>query len=238
VATLLIIISFNASQAASLARKKTAFDSSISKEDRKIFAAARSCPVTKVQQISFTTGKSFQVEVHRCDEDFSERFLKSLQGYSQTEFVLVFETGFKNPPLLAGFMSILRFEQFARIEIQGKSFLLLETAREGSGEYSEWCLMGLVPGENRIACLEKPDEEEFSKPYIKRDEGTKAFYPSFRNGQLTVSAPVEHDGDANCCPSRGKIALTFEVKGAALKVTKVGRLSAATNDLNSKPRLN
>jgi hypothetical protein len=100
ITTFFVIIS-SASQAASLAQKKTALDSSISKEDRKIFAAARSCPVTKVQKVSFIAEKSFQVEVHRCDEDFSERFSKSLQGYSQTEFVLVFETGFKNPPLLA-----------------------------------------------------------------------------------------------------------------------------------------
>jgi hypothetical protein len=228
ITTFFVIIS-SASQAASLAQKKTALDSSISKEDRKIFAAARSCPVTKVQKVSFIAEKSFQVEVHRCDEDFSERFSKSLQGYSQTEFVLVFETGFKNPPLLAGFMSIWRFEQFEPIEIQGKSFLLLETAREGSGNYSEWCLMGVAKGENRIACLNKPDEEAYSKPYIKRDEGTKAFYPSFRDGKLTVSAPVEHDGDANCCPSRGKIALTLEVHGSDLKVTNVRRIPPQPN---------
>jgi hypothetical protein len=204
------------------------FENAPVKTSKHLLKAAEACPLSKRFTRTFLPGQDFELELRHCDGEFSNRFSKVLMGYWGSDYLFIYQKVRNTRALAATQMSMGEFNQVIPISIGVKDFVLLESEREGSGAYSDWCLLGGSTASAHIRCIKKPgDEDSLAKPYLGKDESPKAWWPAFVDGEFYLSAAVQHGFEANCCPSRGWITINLLLRGDSLKVGKVFRTKDA-----------
>jgi hypothetical protein len=202
-----------------------------------LFQHSRSCPLTQEWSVDFAgNGSPYRVEQRHCNAQQLSGFDVPKSQWVQNEhlemgydFLLVLK-----PPLnelVHGELEEGAYSSVDPIRLENREYVAVNGQMWGTSGDHDWCLLA-QESEGQVSCWheQKGDLGDYLRTNLQPDESAKAGWSiAGRDGRVFMESYVEAKGDANCCPSRGKIQVSLTPKDGVLYWSKVTRL-ASDND--------
>jgi hypothetical protein len=178
-------------------------------------------------------GSTYRVEQHHCgatqlsNVEFAKELnidKTSVNGY---DFVLVIKPHILLPDqLVHGEFSEYQYSAIEPVVIgpQPLQSVILEGAAEGSGGFTDWCLLAI--GKNGdVTCWreQQGDVQRYVRKYLRPGEGTDAWHLGAEDGKLYESSNVWEPENPHCCPTGGWVQVELNPKDGVLYWSEVLR---------------
>lgn len=207
---------------------------------RNLFQHSRSCELNHEWTVDFAgTGSPYRVEQHHCNAQELSGFDMPKSQWVQNahlemgyDFLLILK-----PPLnelVHGELEEGTYSSVEPIRLENQEYLAVNGQIWGTSGDHEWCLLALQRNGQFLCWREqKGDLNNYLRSSLRSDESAKAGWSiEGVDGRVFMESYVEAAGDANCCPSRGKIQVDLTPKDGALHWSKVTRL-VTENEINT-----
>jgi hypothetical protein len=195
-----------------------------------VIQQSRSCPLTREWSVDFAgNGSPYRVEQRHCTNqqlsafDLPKSDWTDLRaGYS---FLLVLK-----PPLnqvVHGEFEEGSYSSVEPIKVQGREYVTVNGMVWGPSGDHYWCLLA-QDKTGQLACWreQKGDLRDYLRRSLQPDERlTVSDSIAGKDGRVFIESYVEAEGDAQCCPSRGKIQVDLTPKDGVLYWSKVTRIA-------------
>jgi hypothetical protein len=201
---------------------------------RDLFQHSRSCELTQEWSVDFAgNGSPYRVERRHCNAQELTGFDVPKSQWVQNEhlemgydFLLVLK-----PPLnelVHGELEEGAYYSVEAISLGNREYLAVNGQVWGTSGDHAWCLLA-QQGDGQFSCWheQKGDLGNHLRTSLQSDERAKAGWTiAGKGGRVFMESYVEALGDANCCPSRGKIQVELTPKDGVLLWSKVTRLAS------------
>ena len=206
---------------------------------RNLFQHSRSCPLTREWSVDFAgNGSPYHVEWRHCNAQQLSGFDMPKSQWIQNEhlemgydFLLVLKSSLNE--LVHVELEEGAYSSIEPIRLENREYLAVNGQIWGTSGDHEWCLLA-QQGDGQFSCWheQKGDLDNYLRTSLRSHESAKAGWSIAGNdGRVFMESYVEVTGDANCCPSRGKIQVDLTPKDGVLHWSKITRL-ASDNDSN------
>jgi hypothetical protein len=206
---------------------------------RNLFQHSRSCPLTQEWNVDFA-GNSlpYRVEQRHCNAQQLSGFDMPKSQWVQNEhlemgydFLLVLKPSLNE--LVHGELEEGAYSSVEPLRLENREYLAVNGQIWGTSGDHEWCLLA-QQRDGQLSCWheQKGDLDKYLRASLWSHESAKAGWSiAGKDGRVFMESYVEAPGDANCCPSRGKIQVDLTPKDGVLLWSKVTRL-ASDNESN------